>query len=254
MDPRALGDAAAARPGAEASGRARLPKRAAAGGSGVGLGSRVGTGLESAARTAHSGKEAAASRRVGAHPTRRAEWRAHGALPESETLARGPRLWSGALWPGPRARSLGGVQPGCPGLAARPGAPNGHGRHRGGPARPRPPLPRTHRRGPRTPAPGPRSMAPGRPPVRPSVPQRRGPAFCAAAAAPPRAEVSLPPTTAPEVTSGARGGRRDRSPSVGWARVRSRDPASGGGAGLLVGRGLRWGRAPVGGSRVVVGG
>lgn len=84
------------------------------------------------------------------------------------TLARGPGPWSAGPTAGtaasPAVRGLGGVPPGCPGLAGRPSSPNGRGRHRGLPAPPRSPLFGTHRSGPRPPAPGPRSMAPGRRP------------------------------------------------------------------------------------------
>lgn len=82
-------------------------------------------------------------------------------------------------------------------------------------------------------------MASGRLPVRPSVPRSPGSAFCAAATAPPQAEVSLSPATAPEVTSSARGGRRGRGPVARAAGVVDPGGDSGDGAILL----MRQGRA-----------
>nr|XP_036874207.1 cleavage and polyadenylation specificity factor subunit 6-like isoform X2 [Manis javanica] len=113
------------------------------------------------------------------------------------TPARGPRCL-GVLRLGPRPPQECGIRGRPPGLP-RPRSP-------ARPSKP-PPLPDTHRSGPRPPAPGPRSMAPGRPPARPWIPQRPGPAACAAAIYL-RAEVSLAPATAPDVTYRAQGPTR----------------------------------------------
>lgn len=173
-------------------------------------------------RTAGSPRRGRVPRRVGAHPTLKGCMDGDTALPEPGTLARAPST----RVRGPPAGSEGSRRrptrlPWPRGPARLPKRP---WRHRGRPAPPRSPLPGTHRRGSRPSAPGPRSMAPGRPPVRPSVPRRPGPASCAAAAAAAslRAEVSLAPATAPEVTRGRVGGRRDWGPGAGAARVRGR--------------------------------
>lgn len=91
----------------------------------------------------------------------------------------------------------------------------------------------------------PRGRAPWLPAARPSIPRRPGPVPCAAtAAAPPRAEVSLTPAAAPEMTCRCAWG-------AGGAGGQNREQArraSGGGVNFHGGRGDWVGRSRASGS------